>query len=128
MYTEEMLESIKKVEAKRAENAAMEPKRMTAEEKDQVLRENHPDYRQDQFDVLTVGPNKGEKAPKELVKMLGEWGKIPVTYAGGVGSFEDLLELKKLGNNRLNVTIGSALDLFGGPMAYDKVLQYMKKE
>ena len=128
MYTEEMLESIKKVEAKRAENAAMEPRRMTAEEKDQVLRENHPDYRQDQFDVLTVGPNKGEKAPKELVKMLGEWGKIPVTYAGGVGSFEDLLELKKLGNNRLNVTIGSALDLFGGPMAYDKVLQYMKKE
>ena len=70
MYTEEMLESIKKVEAKRAENAAMEPRRMTAEEKDQVLRENHPDYRQDQFDVLTVGPNKGEKAPKELVKML----------------------------------------------------------
>ena len=40
MYTEEMLESIKKVEAKRAENAAMEPRRMTAEEKDQVLREN----------------------------------------------------------------------------------------
>ena len=69
MYTEEMLESIKKVEAKRAENAAMEPRRMTAEEKDQVLKENHPDYREDQFDVLTVGPNKGEKAPKELVKM-----------------------------------------------------------
>ena len=63
MYTEEMLESIKKVEAKRAENAAMEPRRMTAEEKDQVLKENHPDYREDQFDVLSVGPNKGEKAP-----------------------------------------------------------------
>lgn len=43
---------------------------MTAEEKDQVLKENHPDYREDQFDVLSVGPNKGEKAPKELVKML----------------------------------------------------------
>ena len=70
MYTEEMLESIKKVEAKRAENAAMEPRRMTAEEKDQVLKENHPEYREDQFDVLSVGPNKGEKAPKELVKML----------------------------------------------------------
>ena len=70
MYTEEMRESIKKVEAKRAENAAMEPRRMTAEEKDQVLKENHPDYREDQFDVLSVGPNKGEKAPKELVKML----------------------------------------------------------
>ena len=70
MYTEEMLESIKLVEAAREANAAMEPRRMSAEEKDQVLKENHPDYRADQFDTLSVGPNKGEKAPKELVKLL----------------------------------------------------------
>ena len=83
----------------------------------------------DEFLIHAVDvEGKAKGIEKELVKMLGEWGKIPVTYAGGVGSFEDLLELKKLGNNRLNVTIGSALDLFGGPMAYDKVLQYMKKE
>ena len=69
MYTEEMLESIKLVEAAREANAAMEPRRMSAEEKDQVLKENHPDYRADQFDTLSVGPNKGEKAPKELVKL-----------------------------------------------------------
>ena len=55
--------------------------------------------------------------------MLGEWGKIPVTYAGGVGSFKDLEELKVLGQNKVNVTIGSALDLFGGTMEYTKVLE-----
>ena len=82
----------------------------------------------DEFLIHAVDvEGKAKGIEKELVKMLGEWGKIPVTYAGGVGSFEDLLELKKLGNNRLNVTIGSALDLFGGPMAYDKVLQYMNE-
>lgn len=62
----------------------------------------------------------------ELVKMLGSWGKIPVTYAGGVGSFQDLDTLRVYGQNRLHVTIGSALDLFGGTMAYEKVLEYMK--
>lgn len=62
----------------------------------------------------------------ELVRMLGEWGEIPVTYAGGVGSFEDLEQLKVLGQNRVNVTIGSALDLFGGEMEYEKVLKYVK--
>ena len=46
----------------------------------------------------------------ELVKMLGEWEEFPVTYAGGVGNFADLEMLKVLGQNRVNVTIGSALD------------------
>ena len=82
----------------------------------------------DEFLIHAVDvEGKAKGIEKELVKLLGEWGKIPVTYAGGVGSFEDLWELKKLGNNRLNVTIGSALDLFGGPMAYDKVLQYINE-
>ena len=47
---------------------------------------------------------------------------FPVTYAGGVGSFEDLELLKKLGNNHVDVTIGSALDLFGGKMKFEDVL------
>lgn len=63
----------------------------------------------------------------DLVRLLGEWGKIPITYAGGVHSFEDLDAIYRLGNNRLNVTIGSALDLFGGPMSYEKVIQYVKE-
>ena len=63
-----------------------------------------------------------------LVEMLGAWNGLPVTYAGGVGSFDDLAKLRILGNNHVNVTIGSALDIFGGPMAYDKVLEFIKKE
>ncbi len=62
---------------------------------------------------------------KELAKLLGSWGKIPITYAGGVGGFADLKILKEAGQNRLNVTIGSALDFFGGSMEYQKVLAYM---
>ncbi len=64
---------------------------------------------------------------KELVKLLGDWGKIPVTYAGGVSSFEDLRSIKELGQDHLNVTIGSALDLFGGSMEYEKVIEFCQK-
>lgn len=71
MYTSEMLESIKKVEARRKENAATEPRRMTAEEKDALLRAYHPDYKEGaEFVNLAVGPNKGEKVPKELGALL----------------------------------------------------------
>lgn len=56
--------------------------------------------------------------------MLGSWGRIPVTYAGGVSSFDDLKCIRQLGQNHLNVTIGSALDLFGGEMEYDKVIAF----
>ena len=44
MFTPEMMESVKKVEATRAERMAMEPRRMTAEEKDALLKEFHPDH------------------------------------------------------------------------------------
>ncbi len=57
-----------------------------------------------------------------LAGILGEWGKLPVTYAGGVHDYEDLYRLRALGKNRLNVTVGSALDLFGGPMSFERVL------
>ena len=70
---------------------------------------------------------KADGIEKNLVKMLGEWGKIPVTYAGGVHSFEDLRIVKELGNNKLNVTVGSSLDLFGGHMKYDEVLEFCRK-
>ena len=57
-----------------------------------------------------------------LVCILDEYNTIPVTYAGGVGSFEDLTLLKELGHNKIDVTIGSALDLFGGKLEFKKVL------
>ena len=58
----------------------------------------------------------------ELVRILDEYNTIPVTYAGGVGSYEDLTLLKELGHNKIDVTIGSALDLFGGKLEFKKVL------
>ncbi len=63
---------------------------------------------------------------RELVELLGNWGRIPITYAGGIGSYEDLLRLREWGRDRLDVTVGSALDLFGGTMKLDEVLAICK--
>ena len=70
MFTPEMMESVKKVEATRASRMGMEPRRMTAEEKDVLLKAFHPDYREDAFEEIKIGPNKGQKAPAELVHLL----------------------------------------------------------
>ena len=58
---------------------------------------------------------------KQLVQMLGSWQGIPITYAGGIGSMEDLDQFWELSGGRLDFTIGSALDLFGGDIPYDVV-------
>ncbi len=70
MFSEEMLESIKKVEATRSERIGFEPKRMTADEKEALLKEFHPDYKTNGFVNLSVGPNKGDKVPEELSVLL----------------------------------------------------------
>lgn len=81
----------------------------------------------DEFLIHAVDvEGKASGIEEELTALLGNWGKIPITYAGGVGSFADLEKLKILGKDKLNVTIGSALDIFGGSMEYEKVLEYMK--
>ena len=66
---------------------------------------------------------KASGIEEELVRILGAWKKLPITYAGGVGKYEDLEKLRLLGKNALDVTVGSALDLFGGSLSYQKVLQ-----
>ncbi|MBR6995840.1 MAG: FAD-dependent oxidoreductase [Ruminococcus sp.] len=71
MYKIEKLNELAKVVAeKRAENAALEPRRMTAEEKDDLLAHFHPDYKQDEFTVLSAGVNKGDKVPTQLAALL----------------------------------------------------------
>ena len=70
MYSQDMLASIKKVEATRASRVGVEPRRMTAEEKEALLKEFHPDYRDVGFDTLRVGVNKGAKVPMELRALL----------------------------------------------------------
>lgn len=83
----------------------------------------------DEFLIHAVDvEGKASGIEEDLVKMLGSWGKIPVTYAGGVGSFAHLKQLKEWGEDRLGVTIGSALDLFGGDMAYEQVLNFINKK
>ncbi len=69
-YTEEQLNSIKKVEATRAERLKKLFPRMTAEEKNVVLKENHPDYIDSAYELLKVGKNKGEKVLHELADLL----------------------------------------------------------
>ena len=61
-----------------------------------------------------------------LVRMLGEWHGIPVTYAGGIRSLEDIRLVGEAGRNHLDLTIGSALDLFGGTLPYRSVLAMMR--
>lgn len=50
----------------------------------------------------------------ELVSALARWCSIPVTYAGGGRSLEDLELVKSLSGGKVDLTIGSALDIFGG--------------
>ena len=70
IFTEEMLASMKKVEAAREANIALEPRRMTAEEKEKLLADYHPDYKDDGFTTIRIGGNKGQKCPIELNEML----------------------------------------------------------
>lgn len=83
---------------------------------------------------------EGKKAgiEEELVALLGDYGNkisctdpsvldytpIPITYAGGVRSIEDLEMVKRVGGNKVDCTVGSALDMFGGDLPYDAVISW----
>ena len=57
---------------------------------------------------------KCEGIDEALVRLLGGWGGLPITYAGGARSLDDLWRVQELSAGRVDVTIGSALDIFGG--------------
>ncbi|MDR1875120.1 MAG: FAD-binding protein [Synergistaceae bacterium] len=76
MYTPEMIESIKKVEATRASRVGADLRRMTAEEKTALLNTYHPDYKKEGFTTIQVGPNRGEKAPVELAALLHAGSRV----------------------------------------------------
>lgn len=140
MYTGIMQESAAKVAAKREANAALEPRRMTADEKDAVLNEYHPDHIKSQFTELTIGPNKGEKAPLELVDILQgkprvEPAQIDLSHAdyetdvliigGGGAGTSAAIEADNAGQKVLVVTklrVGDANTMMaeGGIQAADK--------
>ena len=59
----------------------------------------------------------------ELVEMLGKWNGTKITYAGGIGSIEDLKKFEEACGGKLDYTIGSALDLFGGSISYREIVK-----
>lgn len=140
-YTQEMLDSIKKVEAGRAARVnGPEPRRMTADEKDALLEKFHPDYNTSSFVEIKVGPNKGQKAPKELVEMLQANSRIKdmdvklnapdydvdvLVIGGGGAGASAAIEANEGGANVMIVTklrIGDANTMMaeGGIQAADK--------
>lgn len=67
---------------------------------------------------------KSSGVEEDLVRLLGTSSPIPTTYAGGIGSLEDLESFRSISRGRLDFTIGSALDLFGGSIPYERVVSY----
>ena len=66
---------------------------------------------------------------RELVEKLGQWTPIPTTYAGGANSISDLEEVTKLGRGRVDLTIGSALDIFGGSgVKYEDCVKFNRRQ
>ena len=143
MYTErEILESLSKVEASREQRLKDREniKRMTAEEKDAILKAYHPDYKEANFENLKIGVNKGDKVPHELADMLQANPRInpaeidltnptydvDVLVIGGGGSGASAaIEAHEAGANVMMVTklrIGDANSMMaeGGIQAADK--------
>ncbi|CAM9498740.1 unnamed protein product, partial [Chrysoparadoxa australica] len=65
---------------------------------------------------------------EDLVVSLGEWSTIPVTYAGGARTLDDMERVKQLGKGKVDLTIGSALDIFGGDLSYAEVVRWQRQQ
>lgn len=101
--------------------------KITEEQVDEPLLERLSGYCSEFLIHAVNAEGRGGGIEEELVRLLGDWDGRPVTYAGGVHGYEDLYLLKKLGKNRMNVTVGSALDLFGGHLEWKRVLEICNK-
>ena len=64
----------------------------------------------------------------ELLQILGRHEALPVSYAGGIRSFEDIETVRVLGRNKVDFTVGSALDIFGGDLKFEDLNSKQKKE
>lgn len=70
---------------------------------------------------------KASGIDKTLARILGDYAaslsSLPVTYAGGIGSFKDIEDFGAVTGGKIDFTVGSALNLFGGSLSYDRVKQ-----
>lgn len=62
-----------------------------------------------------------------LVEIISRNTEIPITYAGGIGRMEDLELLEEMSQGRMDFTVGSALDLFGGTLKFDEIITKYNK-
>lgn len=82
----------------------------------------------DEFLVHAVNvEGTGTGVDKELLMILSTERSIPMTYAGGIGSMEDIEVIRDIGKDRVNFTVGSALDLFGGTLKFEEIVTRFKK-
>ncbi|KAK4048584.1 Enzyme that catalyzes the fourth step in the histidine pathway [Microbotryomycetes sp. JL221] len=66
---------------------------------------------------------------EQLVAKLGQWSKLPTTYAGGAKNVDDLALVDRLSQGRVDLTYGSALDIFGGTQVrFDELVEYNKRQ
>lgn len=65
---------------------------------------------------------------EQLVQLLGEQSPIPVTYAGGARTMDDLERVRSAGGGRVHITVGSALDIFGGQLPYPEVVEWHNRQ
>lgn len=63
---------------------------------------------------------------EDLIGIFGKWNGIPVTYAGGIRNLDDIDRLQQLSNGKLDFSIGSALDIFGGKLPYRQVVEKIR--
>ncbi|MBU3174973.1 FAD-binding protein [Clostridium estertheticum] len=140
MYTAEMRVLIKKVEATREQRLGVQFPRMSAKEKEDILKENYPDYKEEEFKNLSVGPSKGSKVPLQLAELIEAKSRLQnldmdltkVDYdvdvliiGGGGAGASAALEAHKTGANVLIATklrFGDANTMMaeGGIQAADK--------
>lgn len=94
-----------------------------------VLKEESLDFFADfcsEFLIHAVDvEGKAAGIEKEVAALLGNWGRCEATYAGGIHSYEDLEQLRTLGKGKIDFTVGSALDLFGGNLEFERIASYV---
>ena len=77
----------------------------------------------DEFLVHAVNvEGTGTGVDQELLSILSTDSLVPITYAGGIGTMEDIRTIQEIGGGRVNFTVGSALDLFGGILKFDEIV------
>jgi len=83
----------------------------------------------DEFLVHAVDvEGKKQGIDQDLVTLLSDSSPKICTYAGGIRNMEDVLLVEKLGKGRVDFTVGSALDLFGGNMSYNELVKWQHSQ